>query len=62
MNLVNMFKDLAITIIGDAGTPAMVHLSKDEGCVHILLEDWDRLHQAVTDLVANGEPKDAPNE
>lgn len=59
MNLASMFKDIAVTIIGDAGTTAMVHLSKDEGCVHFLVEDLDKLYNTIKGLVENGTPKDA---
>jgi len=52
MNLAQLFKDTSITITDNGGTIApTIHLAGLEGCVHILVEDWEKLHSSVMALL-----------
>lgn len=52
MNLTQLIKDLNLTISDNGGTVApTIHLAGVEGCVHILVEDWQKLHGSVMALL-----------
>lgn len=52
INLAQLFKDTNITISDNGGTvEPTIHLAGVEGCIHVLVEDWEQLHSAVMALI-----------
>ena len=63
INLLQLFNDTSVTISDNGGTVApTIHLGGPEGCIHVLVEDWEKLHGTVMALIdgAQAQQETAP--